>query len=81
LVAITLQKAGDDQAIAGKYIKPFPVISAELLAELECPDFREKNIFEEFTYIFRSGRVAFDTLKQEPRRKKSFFRRIFGDRR
>ncbi len=81
LVALTLKKTETNAQLAKKYIKPFPELSDDLIAELDCPDFREKNIFEEFTYIFKSDRVQYDSTKRETRREKNFFRRIFGRRR
>jgi len=79
LAALTLQKAAKDHLLADAYMKPFPELSSDLLMELECPDFREKNIFEEFTYIFRRDKVGYDTTKRESgRRRRSWFRRIFG---
>jgi len=81
LAALTLQKTSGNISITEKYIKPFSELSPELQMELECPDFREKNIFEEFTYIFKRDKLAYDTTNREPSgRKRSFFRRIFGGR-
>jgi hypothetical protein len=55
-------------------------LAPELKTELDCPDFKEKKAFENFLRIFKRERITyFDkaTHKLE-RKKKSFFRRLFG---
>jgi len=81
LAALTIRRIASDSKTARKYIERFPQLSPELESELECPDFREKNAFEEFTFIFRKDRVQYDTTKREKAgRKRNIFRRIFGGR-
>jgi penicillin-binding protein 1A len=81
IAALTLQKASRNTDAGSNLIKPFPQLSADLLFELECPDYREKNIFEDFTFIFKKEKVEYDTIKSEtPRKKRSLFRKIFGGR-
>lgn len=82
IAALTFKKTAADHLISGKYIKAFPPLSPDLEMELDCPDFRDKTIFEEFTYIFRRDRIPYDSTKREaPKKKRNFFRRIFGSRR
>jgi penicillin-binding protein 1A len=83
LVALTLKKVQGDRKLTGKLISQFPELPPDLAAELDCPDFREDKIFDNFLDIFKKdkekikpGKVT--TPSPEAPRKKSFFQRIFG---
>jgi penicillin-binding protein 1A len=80
LVALTLKKIQSDPKLRASFIKAFPLLPEELSGALECPDFKENNLFDQFFDIFRRDRKIPDRKVVRPeRRRKSFFRRIFGN--
>jgi penicillin-binding protein 1A len=81
LVALTLKKVQKDNELMIRLISPFPVLSPELAAELDCPDFKEDRLFENVFDFFRrdKNRSVKDTTGSGVR-KKSIFKRIFGER-
>jgi len=81
LVALTLREVQNDHELMKKLITPFPVLPPELTAELDCPDYKEDNLFENVFNLFRRDktRPAKDTTGSGVR-KKSIFKRIFGER-
>jgi penicillin-binding protein 1A len=79
LAGMTLKKAQIDPELRKQFFSPFPALSPELADELDCPDFRDKNILENFINIFKKDRFGYDTtLKKQEIKRKSFFRRLFG---
>ncbi len=80
LVAITLKMVQENQELRKELIAPFPELPAELQLALECPDFKEDNIFDKFLDIFKKDQIIYDDGTQEPRKKRSLFRRIFKRR-
>jgi penicillin-binding protein 1A len=82
LAGMTLKKAQMDPELRQQYFSPFPAMSPELTDELDCPDFRDKNVLENFINIFKKDRFGYDTtLKKHEVKRKSFFRRLFGRKR
>jgi penicillin-binding protein 1A len=82
LAGMTLKKAQMDPDLRQQFFSPFPALSPELADELDCPDFRDKNVFENFINIFKKDRFGYDTtLKKREIKRKSFFRRLFGRKR
>jgi penicillin-binding protein 1A len=79
LVGMTLKKVQKDPGLKQQFFSPFKELSPELANEIDCPDFRDKNFFENFINIFKKDKFGYDTIdkKHEPKRK-SFFRRLFG---
>ena len=82
LVAMTLKKVQMNRELANQIISPFRVLSPELLSELDCPDFKEKKLFEKFFDFFRRDKVDYEKKSSaSDNKKKSIFKRIFGNRR
>jgi len=82
LVALTLKKVQDDPELKKQLISPFPGLSSEMLAELDCPDFKEETFLENVFDIFKkdngkAGKIEKKTPAPE-KKKKPFFKRIFG---
>jgi penicillin-binding protein 1A len=79
LVAMTLKSIEGNPELRNKMISPFPDLPPELAGELDCPYFKEKNLFENVLDLFKRDKVKFnkDSTGSKPR-KKSFFKRIFG---
>lgn len=79
LVALTMKKVQSDRKLTGILIKDFPELPGELAGAIDCPDFKETDLFDKFFDIFKRGKNIPD--KGPPRlerRRKSFFRKIFG---
>jgi len=78
LVAITLKKAISDPELMREINTPFPDLPPGLRGALDCPDFREKNLFEKLQDLFKRDELIFDKKGPETeKRKKSFLERIF----
>jgi penicillin-binding protein 1A len=93
LVGLTLQKAQQNPELRSQLSASFPELPYELLSQLDCPDYKEKNIFENFIDLFRSDIVTFEEAKsaevkseeamseeaksEEGGKKRSLLRRIF----
>lgn len=79
LVALTLKGIQSDRGLKESLITPFPELTPDLQREMDCPDFRDKNVFENIINIFKKDKIPYDTSskKHEPK-KKSFFKRLFG---
>jgi penicillin-binding protein 1A len=82
LVALTLKKVQQEPELTRQLISSFPELSAEMLAELDCPDFKDETFLENFFDIFKkdtdkAGKIEKKAPAPE-KKKKSFFRRIFG---
>jgi penicillin-binding protein 1A len=69
LVALTLQKVQQNPALSEKLIAPFPELPAEFEGVLDCPDFKEKNVFDKFRDLFEDDKVK-HTQEDEMRAKK-----------
>jgi len=77
LVALTLKNVQSSTELMNEFTGYFPALPPELQNELDCPDYREKNVIENFMHIFKKNKIEFDDSK--PRQKKnSFFKRLFG---
>ena len=55
LVALTLKKVQDNDTLREQLIAPFPDLPAELSGALDCPDFKDKNIFDKVQGSFSKG--------------------------
>jgi len=81
LVAITLKKVQKDHELMNRLITPFPVLTPELASEFDCPDYKEHNLFENIFDFFRRDNIKYETdTSASGVRKKSLFKRIFGNR-
>jgi penicillin-binding protein 1A len=81
LVALTLKGIQGDNRTAGQFNSYFPPLEPDLADELACPDFKEKDILDDFLDFFTTEEISYDSLSDKPaRRKRSFFKRIFGSR-
>jgi hypothetical protein len=78
---MTLKKAEMDPELMKQLNRPFPELTPELEKELNCPDYREKNIFENVIKIFKKEKISYEkqTNKAE-KKKRTFFNKIFGNR-
>jgi penicillin-binding protein 1A len=79
LVAMTLKSTELNRELRNKLITPFPPLPPELAGELDCPDFKEKKLFENVVDFFKRDKITFrkDTSASEIK-KPTIFQRIFG---
>jgi penicillin-binding protein 1A len=79
LVALTLKQVQQDKQLSGQLFSPFPDLAPELIRLLDCPDFKEKNLIDNFRDWFKNDIITYDNETEGDRetRGKSFFRRIF----
>jgi penicillin-binding protein 1A len=79
LVALTLKKLQGNDTLRREMIAPFPELPPELAGALDCPDFKDKNLFDKFLNLFHDKKTypekSADKIKP---RKKGFFKRLFG---
>ena len=79
LVALTLKKIQENDTLANQLFSHFPDLPPELSGVLDCPDFKEKNLFDKFINIFQNKKINPEKELNKPRQKKrGFFRRLFG---
>ncbi len=81
LVALTLKKIQSNPGIMEELIAPFPDLPPELDGTLDCPDFKEDNLFDKFLDIFKKEKIIFeeDTTRAD-QKIRSFLKRIFRKR-
>jgi len=80
LVAKTLYKVQNNTVLRKKYAKKFPSLHEELIAELDCEEFKEKTGFENFFDLFKRKNKNFDKEQEKNERKnnkESFFKKVF----
>jgi penicillin-binding protein 1A len=93
LVGLTLRKAQQNPELRSQLSAPFPELPYDLLSQLDCPDYKEKNLFENFIDLFRSDIITYggtrgeevrgveargeETRGEEEGKKRSLLRRIF----
>jgi penicillin-binding protein 1A len=78
LVALTLKKVRSDQGLRDSLITTFPDLPPELANALDCPDFKDKNLFDRIIDIFEKDEKSYDgTEKKVERTVKSILRKIF----
>ncbi len=81
LVALTLQKAQQEKALAERFSGPFPVLPPHLVQMLDCPAYREKRFLEQILDLFIDKTVTFDEeAGQGKPKRESLLKRIFGSR-
>jgi penicillin-binding protein 1A len=77
LVGMTLRNLQGSRDVRDEFSAYFPPLPSELQNELGCPDYREKNVIENFMGIFKKNKIEYDNSKHK-QKKNSFFRRLFG---
>jgi len=77
LVGLTLKNVQRSPELMGEFAGYFALLPSELQNELGCPDFREKNVIENFMGIFKKNKIDYNNSSRK-QKKNSFFRRIFG---
>jgi penicillin-binding protein 1A len=77
LVGLTLKNLQASPELTTEFVGYFPPLPAELQFELDCPDYREKNVIENFMGIFKKNRIDYDHSGRK-QKKSSFFKRLFG---
>jgi len=78
LVALTLKKAQQDPVLRKQLYSEFPVLPPELSGMLDCPDFKEKNLFDKIIDIFENKEKTYPGREREiENRIRNFVRRIF----
>ncbi len=78
LVALTLKKVKQDPPLKDKLIAGFPDLPPELANALDCPDFKEKNLFDMIIDIFDKDKKTYEgTERKIERTIKNIFRKIF----
>jgi penicillin-binding protein 1A len=77
LVGLTLKDVQASPELRAEFAGYFPSLPPELQAELDCPDYREKNVIEDFIGIFKKDKIEYDSSRHK-QKKNSFFRRLFG---
>jgi len=81
LVTLTLKKVVQDKSLNDKFIASFPDLPPELERSLDCPDFREKNLFDIFIDIFEPDKSTYDKKGEIIEKKiRSFLRKIFKNK-
>ena len=76
LVGLTLKNLQTNPELSAEFVGYFPPLPAELQNELDCPDFREKNVIENFMGIFKKNKIDYDNSSRK-QKKNSFFKRLF----
>jgi penicillin-binding protein 1A len=78
LVALTLRKLNQDSEMRRKMITEFPALPPELAGALDCPDFKEKNLFDKIIDIFEKQPGQYRKGERDSEKKiRNFIRRIF----
>jgi len=81
LVALTLKKAQQNPALRDQLSAEFPELPAELSGMLDCPDFKEKNLFDKIIDIFEKNEKTYPGKERDvENRIRNFVRRIFKKR-
>jgi penicillin-binding protein 1A len=79
LVGLTLKKLQENDTLANELIAPFPDLPPDLKGSLDCPDFKDKNIFDKVRDLFQKEKTyPFKGDNKTQQKKKGFFKRLFG---
>jgi len=79
LVALTLKKVQGNDTLKHQLISLFPDLPPDLQGAIDCPDFKEKNVFNKFMDLFQNKKIYRNEGTSGPKhKKKGFFRRLFG---
>lgn len=78
LVALTLRNVQATPLLSEKFFAPFPELPPELLGALDCPDFREKSLFDRIIDLFEKEKVfTGKDADRGKRKRRSFLYRLF----
>ena len=79
LVARTLAMAAKNSELRNQYIMPFPELPPELADALDCPDFKEKSLFDKILDVFQKDKQTYKESEAEKieRRIRNIIRKIF----
>jgi penicillin-binding protein 1A len=78
LVALTLRRVQQNHSLRDQLTVPFPDLPPDLADALDCPDFKEKNLFDRIIDIFGKDEKRYDNQGTKVERKiRSFLRKIF----
>lgn len=81
LVALTLRKVIQNPKLNEKFIAEFPGLPQDLKNSLDCPDFREKNLFDVFIDIFEPDKSTYGKNNRVIESKiRSLLRKIFRNK-
>ena len=78
LVALTLKRVQENDTLSEQLISPFPVMPEELKGALDCPDFKDKNIFDKFRDLFQKKKTTGKGESKPEKKKKGLLKRLFG---
>jgi penicillin-binding protein 1A len=78
LVALTLRKVQQNPTLKNRLSAPFPDLPPELARALDCPDFKEKNLFDKLIDIFEKDKKSYkETDRKIERTIRNVLRKIF----
>jgi penicillin-binding protein 1A len=81
LTALTLRKVQQDNYLRNLFFVRFPDLPPELEDALDCPDFKEKNLFDRFIDIFEKDRKTYNEAGRKTERTiRNVLRKIFKKR-
>ena len=58
LVALTLKKVQGNDTLGTQFETSFPELPTELKGALDCPDFKENNLFDKFMDLFQKKKIT-----------------------
>jgi len=81
LVALTLKSVQQNPSLRDQMFIEFPRLPDELAGMMDCPDFKEKNLFDKIIDIFDNDKRTYNGKEREvENRIRNFVRRIFKKR-
>ncbi|HZY24687.1 MAG TPA: peptidoglycan glycosyltransferase, partial [Bacteroidales bacterium] len=80
IIGLTLKKVQKNDTLRRQLFTDFPGLSPDLVAALECPEFKEKNLVDKFLDLFHGKKKSLieNNTSKPKQKKKGFFRRLFG---
>ena len=80
IIALTLKKVQKNDTLRRQLFTDFPGLSPDLVAALECPEYKEKNLVNKFLDLFHGRKKSLieNNTSKPNQKKKGFFRRLFG---
>jgi penicillin-binding protein 1A len=78
LVGLTLKKVKQNPSLRDQFIVPFKELPPDLAGALDCPDFKDKNLFDKIIDIFEKDKKTYEDAGAKTEQKiRSFLKRIF----
>jgi penicillin-binding protein 1A len=79
LIALTLKKVQENDTLRKQLTASFPALPDELKGALDCPDFKDKNLFDKVRELFQNKKdYPGQKENKYKEKKKGFFKRLFG---